>query len=283
WKTVAWEEKFLAALRVYKEMNRDTLVPRPFIVSSDDTRWPRVAWGYALGKAVNTLRIRAGKHEISSHMETELKKLNFAYDAYQFQWDEIIMPALRHFHKVHGHTDVPCWFVVPEGDDAWPRLSWNWALGTTIKNIRHLQHYARQVEDSKDELKEIKFCFEITTFERDWNEKVLPALKVYRQIHHHCIVERTFEVPRESPWPEEAWGIRLGTIVNQIRMGKNYVQFAARDEDTLREIGFAWDRDAATWNERIIPALQTYVAEFSTCRVPSTFVVPAGEPWPQSA
>ncbi|KAE9071505.1 hypothetical protein PF007_g26528 [Phytophthora fragariae] len=106
WRTTPWEEKMLVALRAYKEINGDTLVPRPFVIPSGDARWPRVAWGYALGRGVNTLRLK---------------------------WDEIIMPALRHFYAVNGHTDVPWTFVVPDGDDAWPRLSWNWSLGFTIE------------------------------------------------------------------------------------------------------------------------------------------------------
>ncbi|KAE9346650.1 hypothetical protein PF008_g8191 [Phytophthora fragariae] len=39
----------LAALRAYKTINGDTLVPQSFVVPSGDARWPRVAWGYALG------------------------------------------------------------------------------------------------------------------------------------------------------------------------------------------------------------------------------------------
>ncbi|EGZ20867.1 hypothetical protein PHYSODRAFT_397930, partial [Phytophthora sojae] len=274
-------EKMLAALRAYKEMKRDTLVPQSFIVPSGDARWPRVAWGYALGNAVNTFRTRAARQELSPRMQTELEELSFTYSAAQFQWDEIVLPALRHFYTVNGHTDVSKAFVVPDGDDAWPRRSWNWSLGFTVQRIRNCNGYARQVEQSKEELKEMKFCFETSLAERDWNEKILPALKVYREIHHHCIVERTFEVPRESPWPEATWDLPLGRTVNKMRSEKSYAEFAARDEEILNAIGFAWDRNASTWNERIIPALQTYVAEFETCRMFQTFVVPACEPWPK--
>ncbi|KAE8954322.1 hypothetical protein PF007_g32245 [Phytophthora fragariae] len=109
-------------------------------------------------------------------METELKEMNFAHDAFQFQWDEIIMPALRHFYKVHGHTDVSYRFVVPDSDDAWPRLSWNWPLGGTVLRVRIGNGFSRQVGESKEELKKMKLCYEMTIFERDWNEKILPAL-----------------------------------------------------------------------------------------------------------
>ncbi|KAE9293155.1 hypothetical protein PF008_g24877 [Phytophthora fragariae] len=282
WKTIAWEEKMLAALRTYKEINGDTLVPQSFVVPSGDARWPRVAWGYALGHGVSYLRLKARKQTLSSRMDTELKEMNFAHNVLQFQWDEIIMPALRHFYQVHGHTGVPETFVVPDGDDAWPRLSWNWQLGFTVRHVRTRNAYARQVKGSKEELMEMKLCFEMIA-EREWNEKILPALKVFRQLHHHCLVERPFKVPHAAPWPEEAWDLRLGPIVNGIRVGKNYVELAARDKDILNDIGFVWDHDLSIWNERIIPALQAYVAEFKTCRMPKSVVIPACEPWPKSA
>ncbi|KAE9313044.1 hypothetical protein PF008_g19829 [Phytophthora fragariae] len=283
WRTTPWEEKMLVALRAYKEINGDTLVPRPFVIPSGDARWPRVAWGYALGRGVNTLRLKVGRQTFFSRMDTELQEMNFAHNVLQFQWDEIIMPALRHFYAVNGHTDVPWTFVVPDGDDAWPRLSWNWSLGFTVHCIRIKNAYARQVKESEEELKEMKLCYEMTMVEREWNEKILPALKVFRQLHHHCLVGGPFKVPHAAPWPEEAWDLRLGPIINQIRVGNNYVELAARDKDILNEIGFAWNHDVSTWNERIIPALQTYVAEFKTCRMSTKFVVPACEPWPKSA
>ncbi|KAE9021686.1 hypothetical protein PR003_g12549 [Phytophthora rubi] len=282
WKTTPWE-KMLVALRAYKEINGDTLVPQSFVVPSGDARWPRAAWGYALGEGVGSLRKKAGKYKISSVMDTEVKEMKFAQNARQFQWDEIIMPALRHFYQVHGHTDVPRTFVVPDSDDAWPRLSWNWPLGVTAHRIRIENAYARQVKGSEEELKEMKLCYEMTMTEREWNEKILPALKVFRQVHHHCLVGSSFKVPHAAPWPEEAWGLRLGPIVSQIRVGNNYVKLAERDKDILNEIGFAWDHDLSIWNERIIPALQAYVAEFKTCRMPWKFVVPACDPWPKSA
>ncbi|KAJ8576059.1 hypothetical protein ON010_g3152 [Phytophthora cinnamomi] len=283
WNTSAWEEKILAALRAYKELNGDAPVPVVFTIPSGDARWPRVAWGYTLGQGVGHLRDQARKQALSPRMAAELKKLDFVFNVSQFQWDEIIMPALRHYYTVHGHTDVPARFVVPDGDDAWPRISWNWSLGNTVRIIRSNGGYARQVEESKEELKDMKFCFETSVAERDWNKKILPALKVFHEVNDHCIVDHLFKVPCESPWPEDAWGLRLGKTVSDMRMRKCYVELAAQDEDILNEIGFVWDYDQLIWNERTIPALQTYVTEFNTCRMSQKFAVPACDPWPKSA
>ncbi|KAE9222273.1 hypothetical protein PF005_g6750 [Phytophthora fragariae] len=123
WRTSAWEQKILAALRTYKQLNGHLLVPRPFVVPSGDARWPVVTWGYKLGIAGNNLRMRSkSKARESTEMEEELERLDFVYDFYQFKWDRIVLPALREFYRVHGHTDVPHDFIVPIGDEAWPKL-----------------------------------------------------------------------------------------------------------------------------------------------------------------
>ncbi|KAE9239482.1 hypothetical protein PF004_g7917, partial [Phytophthora fragariae] len=184
-----------------------------------------------------------------------------------------MLAALRAYKTINGDTLVPQSFVVPSGDACWPRVAWGYALGgtrslcqlcaiftkytaTRMFRGRLIENaYARQVKESKEELKEMKLCFE-TIAERGWNEKILPALKVFRQVHHHRLVGSLFKVPHAAPWPEEAWGLRLGPIVSQVRFGSNYVELATRDKDILNEIGFAWDHDVSIWNERIIPALQ---------------------------
>ncbi|KAE8997832.1 hypothetical protein PF010_g1330 [Phytophthora fragariae] len=115
----AWEKKILAALRPYKQLNGDVLVPRPFMVPSGDACWPSVTWGYKLGVAVRDIRTRSkSKARLSTEMEEELEKLDFVYDFYQFRWNRVVMPALREFYRVNGHADVPKNFVVPIGNES---------------------------------------------------------------------------------------------------------------------------------------------------------------------
>ncbi|GMF47990.1 unnamed protein product [Phytophthora fragariaefolia] len=52
-----------------------------------------------------------------------------------------------------------------------------------------------------------------------WDHRVLPALRVFRQKFGHCKVKYTFTVPSQFPWPEPAWGLRLGETVQRIRGG----------------------------------------------------------------
>jgi hypothetical protein len=44
------------ALRTYKSIHGDLLVPQPFAVPKNDSRWPEVTWGLRLGARVNAIR-----------------------------------------------------------------------------------------------------------------------------------------------------------------------------------------------------------------------------------
>ncbi|KAE8900807.1 hypothetical protein PF003_g15154 [Phytophthora fragariae] len=133
----ATEQNIIAALQTYKQLNGHLLMSIRFEVPSGDERWPSVTWGYRLGKAVNQLRAKSkNKARLSIGMEEELDKLDFVYEFYQFKWDRIVLPALREFYRVNGHVDVPKSFVVPIGDEAWPKLTWGHRLGHTVVAIR---------------------------------------------------------------------------------------------------------------------------------------------------
>lgn len=130
------------------------------------------------------------------------------------------------------------------------------------ENIRQKISYSAQVATSKEEQDRIEFCYEMTLVDRDWDEKILPSLRVYRQEFGNCIIPRSFVVPSSDPWPEKAWGKALGKVVNACRTSTSYVEHTTRDRPVLDALGFAWDRNTAVWNEIIIPALETYVDLF---------------------
>ncbi|EGZ22502.1 hypothetical protein PHYSODRAFT_489649 [Phytophthora sojae] len=242
----AWEKKILTALRVYKQLHGDLLVSFSFTIPSGDERWPPVTWGYKLGAAVSNLRTKIeNKGYLSAGMEEELDKLGFVRSTYQFKWDNIVLPALRQFRQVHGHADVPVWFVVPSGDEAWPELAWGYRLGRAVSKIRGEHHYSAQVDMSKEELDRMDFCYEKSISDRKWEEKILPSLQVYRQEFGDCIIPTAFTVPSCPPWPEKAWKMPLGIVVNCIRSRVAYAEQAARDKEVLDALGFAWSRDDA--------------------------------------
>ena len=47
-------------------------------------------------------------------------------------------------------------------------------------------------------------------------------------------------VPSEAPWPEEAWGMKLGGRVNNIRASEHYVKDHPERRAELAALGFRW-------------------------------------------
>jgi hypothetical protein len=281
-KVTGSDAKLLTALRAYKEKHEDLLVPQTFTVPAGDAGWPADAWGYNLGAAVNRVRGKL-KHEgrgMSAAMTQELDDMDFVRDVFQFRWDRIFLPSLRRFLEVNGHTDVPKVFVVPIGDETWPKVAWGVRLGGMVDKVRCGKAYAAQIAESKEELERLQFCYKTSIAERDWVEKILPSVRVHRQEFGHCIVPQSFVVPASSPWPEKAWEMHLGYAINRIRAGSCYAEQVTRYKAILDELGFAWDWSAAVWNEEIIPALDAFAEVYKGRRFPSTFVVPSENPWP---
>ncbi|TDH67313.1 hypothetical protein CCR75_008312 [Bremia lactucae] len=271
---------------IYKEKFRNLLVPQAFIVPSNDLSWPQSLWGWRLGQVVHRIRKRykhqESKQALSEELIDGLGKLGFVEDVTQYKWDAEVLPSLRQFKKLYDHSDVPHFFVVPEGDAAWPISAWGRRLGATVVDMRAGKAYASQMAQSKKDLEKINFCF-TTIPERDWTEKIIPSLKIHQQEFGHCIVRQNFKIPSCHPWPKRAWGISLGQIVSDVRLKHAYVKQAARSKDILDKMGFAWSRSEAVWYQNILPSVRVYHQIFKNGNIFRDFIVPSEFPWPEQA
>ncbi|KAE8981097.1 hypothetical protein PR001_g24101 [Phytophthora rubi] len=277
---VAWQEAVKPSLVTFLELKKHLMVPIAFVVPRGDEAWPRAAWGYPLGKYAAWLRKRwrdGGNFGLDPTQRKELDEMPFAWDWSQYKWDRFVLPALRRFYELNGHTDVAGEFRVPWASSEWPEHLWGQLLGRKVFNIRYRGDFTKQVEADKDELERIKFCHDSTLDDRNWREKVLPALRVFRQEFGHCNVSSAFRVPSHLPWPEAAWEMRLGEIVQEIRGGS---VGGNQHKQELEELGFVWDFFEHEWTKRIRPALETFQRLKGHCRVPIPFVVPSDENWP---
>jgi hypothetical protein len=163
---------------------------------------------------------REGRKEINPEQLVELEEMQFAWEWSQYKWDRFIMHALRRFYELNGHTDVPQEFRVPKGDPRWPDRLWGQKLGLKVANIRSQGQFAKQVRADAEELERIKFCHDSTIYDRDWREKLIPALEVFQQEFGNCNVGLNFRVPSSSPWPRAAWNMHLGNAVSALRCGQ---------------------------------------------------------------
>ncbi|KAL3660825.1 hypothetical protein V7S43_014227 [Phytophthora oleae] len=280
---LVWQKTVNPALRTYLELNNNLLIPIKFIVPINDGNWPEETWGYPLGKHVKSLRQCWSKGKLPDFAVQDLLEMDFVFDASQYKWDNLIIPGFFHYFELHGHSDVPLSFRIKPGDNEWPEKLWGFGLGAQVHRIRSKGLFKAQVAKDREKLARIEFCFESSIADREWNTRVLPSLRIYRQEFGACDVPQRFVVPDCPPWPKAAAGLRLGNVVKDMRYHKNYAIQSARDADVLEKLGFVWDRSWAKWDDRIFPAFETFKLEKGHSKIPQSFVVPCTTPWPEKS
>jgi hypothetical protein len=115
----------------------------------------------------------------------------------------------------------------------WPKETWGTKLGTLVNNIRHGKKYTKKRAD----LEGIGFDFNRQEIGIRY-EVIKVALQTYEDLNDDMLVPRIFVVPaNDIGWPEETWGMKLGTLVNNIRYGKSYTN----KRGDLESIGFNYN------------------------------------------
>ena len=120
-----------------------------------------------------------------------------------------------------------------------------------------------------------------TSFDDNW-EKNLLALATYEDIHGHLRVPYFFVIPADDHlWPERTHGMKLGSLVNDLRRRKDTLP--QNRIDALDALGFDWGTSLGDNWEKKLMALATYGNLNGHMRVPYSFVVPANDPmWPEA-
>jgi hypothetical protein len=210
-------------------------VPNRFVVPSE-APWPEEACGMKLGHRVNDIR----SHEIyvKDHPErrAELDALGFVWDDLERRWEEV-RAALLAYQEVNGDLEVPFRFVVPS-EAPWSEEVWGMKLGSRVDTIRSKEIFVKDHPERRAELDALGFVWD--TRERRW-EEVHAALLAYHEVHGDLQVHWKFVVPSEAPWSEEAWGMKLGMRVNQIRSREDYVKHHPARRAALGVLGFRWN------------------------------------------
>ncbi|KAE9233474.1 hypothetical protein PF002_g12074 [Phytophthora fragariae] len=249
----AWQQAVKPAFLTFLKLQKHLMVPLKFTVPHGDKTWPEAAWGYPLGKHATWLRKqwREGGGCIDPTQLQELEDMGFAWDRSQYKWDRFVLPALRRFYDLNGHTD--------------------W--------IRSEGCYSTQVSRDQARLEKLGFAWDF--YEAEWSERILPALEAFHKVHGHCRVVVSFVVPSEATWPKQAHDLKLGTTVRTIRKNASYFDRIARAMDSLEAIEFDSKIAVSKWEERVEPILATFKQLHGHRNVPRDFVVPSNALWQQ--
>lgn len=124
--------------------------------------------------------------------------------------------------------------------------------------------------------------------QNEWRAVFL-GLQLYKAAYGDLKVPAKFVVPSTAPWPEPAWGLKLGLKVGSIRETGLYIDSSQQRRQQLEKLGFIWKQRAAPDNsipfDQIYDALAVYRTEIKPSgqlTVPTEFSVPDSEPWPEN-
>lgn len=129
----------------------------------------------------------------------------------------------------------------------------------------------------------------------EW-KAVMAAFKMYKAAYGDLKVPQRFVVPNMPPWPSVAWGLKLGKVVSAIRSTGRYMSDASSRtarRQVLDQLGFVWSmrrsaadtaaEDQGIRLEQVITGVKVYKSVMgSVANIPSNFVVPDAEAWPES-
>jgi hypothetical protein len=200
------------ALLKYKGIYGNMLVTERFIIPTNSSVFPEEFWEMRLGKNVNNIR----NSDIYAEYKDELIALGFDFEYQYFTFDEV-MTALLSFKQIHGDLLVPTLYVISPDDTDYPEEVRGMNLGSCVGTIRKGAYLKK-----KEELLAIGFVYSVR--KRFDYETVRIATFKYRELNHGSTkISLKYKIPVDSTWyPEETWGMSLGSILYSIRMGKKW-------------------------------------------------------------
>eukprot|EP01034_Spumella_vulgaris_P033493 gene33493-41337_t len=216
------DQRILTAFKKRAELTDSPVHPKETVPYDD--AWPEETHGLNLGFIMNNIRCR-GLHK---PIHADLRALGFNLDPISDSPDyDRIKEALMVFKEQNRTAQVPANFIVPEGDESYPKFTWGMSLGGRMISIVNSDYY----REHREELEELGVVYKFQTQEQ--SETILHALTAYRDIHKKVFSSaEKFTVPANDPrYPRHTWGV---VIDNN---GPNYVRNAEL-KDKLRSVGY---------------------------------------------
>jgi hypothetical protein len=115
-----------------------------------------------------------------------------------------------------------------------------------VSGLRKQKKHDTLPQDDVAQLEALRFVWGVP----EWRwQCVRQSLLAYQEVHGDLQVMRLFVVPPEAPWPDDAWEMRLGKAVNNIRASECYVKHHPERRAELDALGFVWDDLQRRWEE----------------------------------
>ncbi|KAL4108804.1 hypothetical protein PRIC1_000513 [Phytophthora ramorum] len=281
WKSYVWEMQIIPALRVFQAQEGHLFVRQHFQVPVGDPKWPRAAWGIKLGSQCQLLR-RDQDDGLSLERKQQLDDMGFVWSDAQWKWNMQFVTAMRRYRQLYGHCSVHHTYKVPATDEFWPEVNRGYRLGHAVARVKANLEEQAMTPRAMADLRELNF-FEVGLSFDVWREAIMPSLQLYPSLHGDTFIPEEFVVPSEAPWPERAWGMKLGYIVDTMNSRHVFRDEMQTDKQQLKQLGYAWESLFGKWAKELLPALRLYKSKYHHCDVPSWWVVPTTDTsWPKA-
>ena len=234
----AWEEMF-EALKKYKKIHGDTLVPRRY---SNDPQ---------LGTWVDTQRLNRKKNKLAPDRVKKLNLIGFVWDAREAAWEEKFQ-ELEQFKHDHGHTIVPRNY--PD----------NQQLANWVVDQRQYKRKNTLAPERVDKLNKIGFVWVVNVWdalEAAW-EEMFQQLEEYKKIHGDTRVPKNY-----SDNIQLATWVRTQRKEYKLKESGKKSYMTDKREDKLNEIGFIWDPLEVAWQSKYDDFV-SFSEEFGHTKIP---------------
>ena len=255
------------ALLNYKRIYSNLLVPRKFVVPSNDSEWPEEFWNIPLGIRVGS--IRQGKSYSDVTYAAALDQIGFVWDVADYKF-ELFISALEIYEKLEGDLYVPQRYRVEDNDKNWPTYLWGYKLGNKVQRVR--QDVGTIPKKYKKRLDALGFLWQARLNDIYSFDLITRALEEFKKQYGNCDVPVSFLVPIEQSWPADLWTLPLGTLVQNIRHGKSKI--TPHEHKVLRGMGFLFkDVKKEIFMNQTLHALKIYNKIYGHCNVPNAFEI----------
>jgi len=281
WRQRLSYESALDALKAYHSIHNDVVLPRRFIVPTNNSSYPTEWHGVDLSSTVYNMEW--WKTHIRQYPDrvAELNRLGFVWERLQPEWN-LILGALITYSSINGDLLVPVNFVVPRGEDVWPKATWGISLGNCVYRMRIRNDFLKGPKGAtrRSQLDGLGFVWDIGEYSFD---KFLAALQHFATFSKKTYedgplkVPSTFQVPDKDPsWPRELWGYPLGAKCSAVRQKGLYVKGHPERQEQLSAIGFCWEGNASLGWHQVVHAAAIYSQMNNrNLNVPIAFRVPS--------
>ena len=234
-------EKGIREFRVFKELNKQVLVPQRYAVG-----------GFKLGLWVKNVRLANSRKLLSKTKIQLLDDLGFVWDVHDHLWEQGVN-RIRQYRAEHGHVLVPMRYETSDG----------FKLGRWVNGKRVALSKGKLDEQQIASFDGLGFVWNV--HDHLWEEGIT-RLRQYRAEHGHVLVLRGYETSD---------GFKLGHWVNGKRVAKSKGKLDEQQIASLDDLGFVWEVNDHLW-EQGITRLRQYRAEHGHVLVLRSYETPEG-------